>query len=185
VAVSGEGGGQVTYHLYYLRRDLRDVFAKTIAHAVCTDLVQWTVVRDAIQASPNPKWDSGWFMTGMVVQHHNGQYHMFYGAMIDGVQRIGVARSDDLYHFSRPVFATVAILQFLGHWGSFLWPLMTTRGDTYQPLPVAMQTLFGQAPRQWGDVMAFAAIVTIPVLIVFLLFQKWFIQSVSSSGVKG
>jgi multiple sugar transport system permease protein len=86
---------------------------------------------------------------------------------------------------SRPVFATVAILQFLAYWGSYLWPLMTTQGFEKTTLPVAMNVFFGQAPRQWGDVMAFASLITIPVLIVFLLFQKWFIQSVSSSGVKG
>ena len=86
---------------------------------------------------------------------------------------------------SRPVFATVAILQFLTHWGDFLWPLMTTRGDDFRPLTVGMQIFFGQEPRQWGDIMAFASMVTIPVLIVFLLFQRWFIQSVASSGVKG
>jgi multiple sugar transport system permease protein len=105
------------------------------------------------------------------------------------------ARVDGASHFriywniivplSRPVFATVAILQFLTHWGNFLWPLMVTQGFTYRPLPVAIQEFFGQAPRQWGDVMAFASMITIPVLIVFLLFQKWFIQSVASSGVKG
>ncbi|MCE7946217.1 MAG: carbohydrate ABC transporter permease [Chloroflexi bacterium CFX4] len=86
---------------------------------------------------------------------------------------------------ARPVFATVAILQFLAHWGSFLWPLMTTRGFEFTTLPVAMNVFFGQAPRQWGDVMAFASLATVPVLVVFLLFQRWFVQSVSASGVKG
>jgi multiple sugar transport system permease protein len=88
---------------------------------------------------------------------------------------------------ARPVFATVAILQFLEYWGAYLWPLMATAsaGFDIQPLPVAMQVFFGQAPRQWGDIMAFASLATIPVLIVFLLFQKWFVQSVSASGVKG
>jgi multiple sugar transport system permease protein len=88
---------------------------------------------------------------------------------------------------SRPVFATVAILQFLTHWGSYLWPLMSTAsaGLEIRPLPVAMQIFFGQAPRQWGDIMAFATLATVPVLLVFLMFQKWFIRSVAASGVKG
>jgi len=88
---------------------------------------------------------------------------------------------------ARPVFATVAILQFLTYWGAYLWPLMATSsaGFDIQPLPVAMQVFFGQQPRQWGDVMAFASLATVPVLIVFLFFQKWFVQSVASSGVKG
>jgi multiple sugar transport system permease protein len=86
---------------------------------------------------------------------------------------------------SRPVFATVAILQFLANWGKFLWPLMVTRGFEYRPLPVAMQQFFSQDPKVWGDIFAFASMITIPVLVVFLLFQKWFVQSVATSGIKG
>lgn len=86
---------------------------------------------------------------------------------------------------SRPVFATVAILKFLTHWNDFLWPLMVTRAETYRPLMVAIQQFFSQNPKYWGDIMAFAAMITIPVLIIFLVFQKWFVQSVVSSGVKG
>ena len=86
---------------------------------------------------------------------------------------------------SKPVFATVAILQFLFRWGDFLWPLMVTRGYEYRPLPVAIQQFFSQDPKVWGDIFAFASMVTIPSLIIFLLFQKWFIRSVASSGIKG
>ncbi|MCK4542837.1 MAG: carbohydrate ABC transporter permease [Spirochaetales bacterium] len=86
---------------------------------------------------------------------------------------------------SKPVIATVAILSFIQQWGNFLWPLMVTRGFEVRPLPVAMQTFFGMQPRIWGDIMAFASMITIPVLILFLLFQKWFIKSVASSGIKG
>lgn len=86
---------------------------------------------------------------------------------------------------SRPVFATVAILKFLQFWSFYLWPLMVTRSDEYRPLMVGMDFFQTQEPILWGSIMAYAAMVTIPVLIVFLLFQKWFVQSVSSSGVKG
>lgn len=86
---------------------------------------------------------------------------------------------------SRPIFATVAILQALASWNRFMWPLMVTRGVGVRPLTVGIQTFFGQDPRIWGDLMAFASMITIPVLIVFLLFQKWFVQSVASTGIKG
>jgi multiple sugar transport system permease protein len=86
---------------------------------------------------------------------------------------------------SRPVFATVAILKFLQFWSFYLWPLMVTRGDEFRPLMVGMDFFQTQLPIRWGSIMAYAAMVTIPVLITFLLFQKWFVQSVSSSGVKG
>jgi multiple sugar transport system permease protein len=86
---------------------------------------------------------------------------------------------------SRPVFATVAILKFLQFYSFYLWPLMVTRSDDYRPLMVGMDFFQTQEPILWGSIMAYAAMVTIPVLIVFLLFQRWFVQSVSSSGVKG
>ena len=86
---------------------------------------------------------------------------------------------------SRPVFATVAILQFITHWGDFLWPLMVTRGPEVRPLMIGMQQFFGLDPKIWGDTMAFASMITVPVLIIFLLFQKWFVQSVASTGIKG
>jgi multiple sugar transport system permease protein len=86
---------------------------------------------------------------------------------------------------SRPIFATVAILQALAAWNRFMWPLMVTRGIAARPLTVGMQSFFGQDPRLWGDLMAFASMITIPVLIIFLLFQKWFVQSVASTGIKG
>ena len=86
---------------------------------------------------------------------------------------------------SRPIYATVAILQALFTWNRFMWPLMVTRGPDVRPLTVGIQSFFGQDPRLWGDLMAFAAMITIPVLIVFLLFQKWFVQSVARTGIKG
>jgi len=87
---------------------------------------------------------------------------------------------------ARPVFATVAILQSLAIWGSYLWPLMATASSPLEikPLPVAIGLLFGTNDN-WGAVMAFATLATVPILIIFLMFQRWFIQSVASSGVKG
>ncbi len=86
---------------------------------------------------------------------------------------------------SRPIFATVAILQALASWNRFMWPLMVTRGLDVRPLTVGIQSFFGQDPRLWGDLMAFASMITVPVLIVFLIFQKWFVQSVARTGIKG
>jgi len=105
-------------------------------------------------------------------------------ALVDGASRFRIFWNIVL-PLSKPVFATVAILQFLTHWGDFLWPLMVTRGEDVRPLTIGMQAFFGQDPRLWGDLMAFASMITVPVLIVFLLFQKWFVQSVATSGIKG
>jgi len=119
-------------------------------------------------------------------------YQFFIGLpkSLDEAAKIDGANSFQVYWkiivpLSKPVFATVAILQFLFRWGDFLWPLMVTRGYEYRPLPVAIQQFFSQDPKVWGDIFAFASMVTIPSLIIFLLFQKWFMRSVASSGIKG
>jgi multiple sugar transport system permease protein len=86
---------------------------------------------------------------------------------------------------SQPVFATVAILSFLTQWGSFLWPLMVTIDDRVRPLPVAISSFQTLPPIQWGDLMSFGVMMVAPILIVFLLFQRWFVEGVASTGTKG
>lgn len=86
---------------------------------------------------------------------------------------------------SKPVFATVAILTFLTQWGSFLWPLMVTIDETVRPLPVAIAAFQTQPPIQWGDIMSFGVMMVTPILVVFLIFQKWFVEGVASAGTKG
>ena len=86
---------------------------------------------------------------------------------------------------SKPVFATVAILTFLTQWGSFLWPIMVTVGENVRPLPVAIAQFQTLPPLQWGDIMAFGVMMVAPILGIFLIFQKWFVKGVASSGIKG
>lgn len=86
---------------------------------------------------------------------------------------------------TKPAYAAVAILTFLLHWGFFLWPLMVTRGPEYQPLPVALGYFSANKPVQWGEIMAFGTLMVLPVLVVFLVFQKWFVRGIAMTGVKG
>jgi multiple sugar transport system permease protein len=86
---------------------------------------------------------------------------------------------------AKPAYATVAILGFLFSWGQFLWPVMVTRGIDVRPLALGIGTFKTTAPVQWGDIMAYAALMTIPLVIIFLIFQRYFVQGVASSGVKG
>ncbi len=85
---------------------------------------------------------------------------------------------------SRPVFATVAILQFLGMWNAYLWPIIAVYGQDVRPIMPGIQQFFGRTV-EWGQIMAYASLITIPILVVFLLFQDWFIRSIASSGAKG
>ena len=86
---------------------------------------------------------------------------------------------------SKPVFASVTILTFLASWGSFLWPVMMVDQPRYRPLPLEIAVFQGQPPTDWGQIFAFGVMLVLPLLVVFLIFQRWFIQSVASQGIKG
>lgn len=85
---------------------------------------------------------------------------------------------------SGPAIATVAILTFLPAWNSYLWPLMVVQTEELRPVMVGVQYFF-QLNVSWGEVMAYASLITLPVVALFIAFQRSFISSIASSGVKG
>ena len=105
-------------------------------------------------------------------------------AYLDGATHFKIY-SQIIMPLSLPAIATVSILQSLEYWNAFLWPLMVTRGANVRPVSLALAQFFGTPPPVWGDVMAFSVLMSAPILIVYLLFQRWFIQSAMGSGVKG
>lgn len=85
---------------------------------------------------------------------------------------------------SGPVFATVAILTFLGKWNDYLWPIMVIQLEELRPIMVGLQYFF-QLNVAWGEIMAYLSVITIPVLLLFLALQRAFIESIASTGIKG
>ena len=86
---------------------------------------------------------------------------------------------------AKPVFATVAILTFLTTWGQYLWPSLVVSDPAYRPLPLELSVFSGQMPVDWGEVLAFGTLLVLPVLVFFVSFQRFFVQSLASSAVKG
>jgi multiple sugar transport system permease protein len=86
-----------------------------------------------------------------------------------------------------PAIATLVVLSFMGSWNSYLFPLFVARRAEMVTLPVALATLQAgpRALTEWNLVMAGAVITVLPILIVYLLAQKWFVRGVISSGIKG
>jgi multiple sugar transport system permease protein len=105
-------------------------------------------------------------------------------ARIDGLGAFGVFARIVVPN-SKPVFATVTILTFLASWGQFLWPSLVTSDPASRPLPLEMSVFSGQQPVDWGAVFAFGTLLVLPVLILFFAFQRFFVQSVAGSAVKG
>jgi multiple sugar transport system permease protein len=86
---------------------------------------------------------------------------------------------------AKPAYAAAGILMFLASWGQYLWPVMVTRSIDARPLPMGIAEFRGLPPTQWGDIMAYAAMMVIPLLIVFIIFQRQFVRGVATSGLKG
>ena len=84
-----------------------------------------------------------------------------------------------------PALATLGILSFLGSWNSFLWPLVVAQTQEHYTLPVAL-ALFstGQNVTNYGLLLAGATVVVLPILIVFLIFQRRFIEGIATTGIK-
>lgn len=85
---------------------------------------------------------------------------------------------------SGPAIATVAILTFLPAWNSYLWPLMVVQSEELRPVMLGVAYFF-QLNVSWGQIMAYASLITVPVIALFLAFQRAFISSIASAGVKG
>jgi multiple sugar transport system permease protein len=88
---------------------------------------------------------------------------------------------------SQPAIATLAVFSFMGSWNAYLWPLFTARREEVLTLPVALATLQAgpRALTEWNMVMAGSVIAVLPILLVYLLAQRWFVSGVISSGIKG
>lgn len=85
---------------------------------------------------------------------------------------------------SGPVIATAAIVLFISAWNQYLWPIMVIQGEAFRPVQPGIQQFFGRT-NSWGQIMAYASVITLPVLAVFLVFQRQFVASVAGTGVKG
>lgn len=85
---------------------------------------------------------------------------------------------------SGPVIATAAIVLFISAWNQYLWPIMVIQGEAFRPVQPGIQQFFGRT-NSWGQIMAYASVITLPVLVVFLAFQRQFVASVAGTGIKG
>lgn len=88
---------------------------------------------------------------------------------------------------SGPAFATLGVLSFMASWNNFLWPLLIVSDQEFMTLPLALATLQGLYPGQteWNLIMAGAVITVLPMILVFLFAQRWVVEGVAASGLKG
>lgn len=84
-----------------------------------------------------------------------------------------------------PAVGTSMIFSFLGNWDEFTWALTIINDTSLRTLPIALRLFQGQHASQWGLVFAASLIAIVPVIIVFIVFQRSFVKGVAAGGVKG
>lgn len=107
-------------------------------------------------------------------------------ARIDGCSELRILFSI-IWPLSRPVIMTVGILTFMASWNEVLWPLIVVRDRSLMTMP-QLVTLFvtgGESESQLGSLLAAATLLAIPVVGAYAFFQRYFIESMASAGIKG
>jgi multiple sugar transport system permease protein len=105
-------------------------------------------------------------------------------ARLDGASEFRIFRSVVLPAL-RPVLATLGVFTFLSAWNDFMWPLIVLSDDARYTLPVALANLVGEHMQDTELMMAGSVVTTLPVLLVFLFLQRYYIQGVMAGSVKG
>ncbi|MGB2601612.1 MAG: carbohydrate ABC transporter permease [Candidatus Omnitrophota bacterium] len=105
-------------------------------------------------------------------------------AKIDGCSEFMIYRKVIL-PLIKPVVATLAIFTFLQQWNNFVWPLVIIHTSNMRTIPLVLAILTGQFGSNFAIVMAGAVVSTLPMLVVYLLFQKYIIKGVAMTGLKG
>jgi multiple sugar transport system permease protein len=113
---------------------------------------------------------------------------LFDAARIDGASELAI-----LWRVAvplvRPALLTAVLLTFIGPWNEFLWPFLITKQQNLQPLAVSLSnyltTVSARAANPFGAVLAGACVLAAPAVTLFIIFQRRFISTNLSSGVKG
>ncbi|MEU9173489.1 carbohydrate ABC transporter permease [Streptomyces sp. NPDC048420] len=105
-------------------------------------------------------------------------------ARVDGCRELAVFWRIIL-PLTRPALATLGIITFLGSWNSFLWPLVVAQNQDQYTLPVGLALASsGQSFTRYGILLAGAVVVLLPVMLVFLRFQRQFVAGIATTGLK-
>ncbi len=86
---------------------------------------------------------------------------------------------------SLPIMATSIVLTIVSRWSDFMWPLMAVTDPKLRTVQLGIQVFFTDPPIKYGPIMAALVFTTLPIILIFLFLQKYYVQGVTSSGIKG
>ena len=102
-------------------------------------------------------------------------------ARLDGANTLDVL-VEIVVPLSRPIIATLTLITIVSHWNSFMWPLVVTTGAEWRVITVATASLQSQFNGNWTLVMAATTLALVPLLVLFLIFQRSFVRSITIAG---
>ncbi len=105
-------------------------------------------------------------------------------ARIDGVSEFGLFWRM-VVPLSLPAIGALCIFNFLGNWNAFIWPLIITSQREMMTLPVGLQFFSTEAGSEWNLIMTGASLSVIPLLIIVIVFQRYIIEGIALTGLKG
>jgi len=132
-----------------------------------------------------PYWGSAFGMLLLRQTFREVPYELEEAARIDGANLWTVLRHVYV-PLSVPAYIAFALVSISSHWNEFLWPFIATRTPEVRPLTVALNRLYQttEVGALYGQLMAGTLIVIAPLVLLFILFQRRFIESFASSGIK-
>ncbi|WP_270255285.1 carbohydrate ABC transporter permease [Kocuria marina] len=104
-------------------------------------------------------------------------------ARLDGAGQLRIFFSIVL-PLARPLIAVMVLLAFMNTWNDFLWPLIVLKDPELYTLPVSLRFLQGEFSNDYGGLMAAGLISCVPLVVLFLLLQKWFVQGIARTGIR-
>ncbi len=122
--------------------------------------------------------------------------YMFYSNFLDVPDALREAASLDgcgafrtfisvIMPISKTTYATVFILDFIARWNDFMWPFLVTTGADKRTVQLAVQSFFGTNPVHYGAIMAALTLASLPMLAIYIFMQKYYVQGIAATGIKG
>ncbi len=105
-------------------------------------------------------------------------------ALVDGANYLTIY-AKIIVPMAKPVLCTVAVFTFMNTWNDFMGPLLYLDKENLKTVSLALQNFMGQHRSEWNLLMALSSVITLPMIVVYFMAQRYFIEGITFSGLKG
>jgi multiple sugar transport system permease protein len=173
--------GREAFFITYLATLLIPSQVTLIPNFILIRILQWY---DTYQALILPSAFSV-FSTFLLRQYFLGMpLDLDEAARMDGANSLRIW-AQIIMPLSAPVLASLVIFRFEVYWNDFLWPLVVTGSESMRTIPVGLAAFQGQYDTEWNLLLAGSVVALLPVLVIFIIGQNWFVEGITLSGLNG